>query len=99
MAKLVKKPKTRFKNYTKAGVVLSVILILDLFVSLFVNCMNDSLTIKIQDMQQEISMLRGENQNLNYEIQSLTNKDRVYEIAKASDMTQVQDNIISIFGE
>ena len=71
-------------------------LIFWLIASLFVKTRNDSLTIKIQNMTEELEMLRGENQSLNYEIQTLVNKDRIYELAAAADLDQVSDNIISI---
>lgn len=67
--------------------------------SLFVNTINASLTMKIQEMSEELETLTENNQTLNYEIQSLENKDRIYELAETANMDQIQDNIISIVGE
>lgn len=55
--------------------------------------------MKIQKMNEEIDLITKENQTLNYEIQNLENKDRVYEIAQTADMGQISDNIISVFNE
>lgn len=55
--------------------------------------------MKIQTMNEELSTLKSQNQNLNYEIQSLVNKDRVYAVAQAADLNQVTDNIISVAGD
>ena len=60
---------------------------------------NTELTIKIQKMTDELNTLKNDNQNLNFEIQSLENKDRVYVIAQAANMNQTQDNIVSVIGE
>jgi len=70
-----------------------------LFASLLINTMNTSLTIKIQSMNDEIEMLRSENQTMSYEIQTLESKDRIYALAQAADLSQLNDNIISIQGD
>lgn len=67
-----------------------------LVTSLLVNTINTNLTIKIQTMTDELDLIRSQNQTLNYEIQNLENKDRVYAVAQAADLDQVSDNIISI---
>ena len=55
--------------------------------------------MKIQKMNDELATLTEENQTLNFEIQNLENKDRIYEVAATANMNQIQDNIISIIGE
>ena len=67
--------------------------------SLIVGTFNTSLTINIQKMNNEIEVLKGENEKLNIEISSLQNKDRVYVIAQAADMNQNQANIVSVVGD
>ena len=52
--------------------------------------------MKIQKMSEEAEMLKSINQTLNYEIQSLENKDRVYAVAQAAQLDQVTENIISV---
>ena len=69
-----------------------------LITTLLVNTINTSLTMKIQTMSEELAMLKNENQSLNYEIQTLENKDRVYEVAQAANMDQITENIISVTG-
>ena len=79
-----------------AIVLFTVALISWLLTSLLVNTVNTSLTMKIQTMNEELAQLKSENQTLNYEIQSLENKDRVFEVAQAANLDQLADNIISI---
>lgn len=67
--------------------------------SLFINTQNTSLTIKIQNMNEEIASIKKENKTLNIEIQSLENKDRIYTIAQSSNLIQNDSNIISIQGD
>lgn len=67
--------------------------------TLFVNTINASLTMKIQKLNDELAEVTNQNQTLNFEIQSLENKDRIYEVAQTANMQQIQDNIISILGE
>lgn len=55
--------------------------------------------MKIQKMTEELETLKSNNQNLNYEIQSLVNKDRVYAIAQTANLNQVTENIISVNGD
>ena len=96
MARIVKRKKRKIDMYGFSIVLFIVSLIFWLIASLFVKTRNDSLTSKIQNMTEELEMLRCENQSLNYEIQTLVNKDRIYELAAAADLDQVSDNIISI---
>ena len=63
---------------------------------LIVNTVNTSLTMKIQAMNQELAVLKNQNQSLTYEISNLGNKDRVYAAAEAANLGQVNENIISI---
>ena len=79
-----------------AIVLFTIALISWLLTSLLVNTVNTSLTMKIQTMNEELAQLKSENQTLNYEIQSLENKDRVFEVAQAADLDQLADNIISV---
>lgn len=96
MARIVNKKRRRLK---KSVVFTTIFLLIYLGMILFTNTMNTSLTMKIQKMNEEIDLITKENQTLNYEIQNLENKDRVYEIAQTADMGQISDNIISVFNE
>lgn len=99
MAKIVKRKRKKIKLQGFAFVFFSVSLIAWLGVTLFVNTINASLTMKIQKMNDELASLTTDNQTLNFEIQSLENKDRIYEVAQTANMDQIQDNIISVVGE
>ena len=97
MAKIVKKAKKRRMTFiAKAFVFFLFSLVCMLGSSLYVGTMNASLSIKIQKMNNEIASLRAENQNLNIEIQSLQNKERVYSIAQDAGLELNQDNVISV---
>lgn len=99
MAKLVNKKRRRVRLSGFAVLFFSFALITWLITSLFVNTINASLTMKIQSMNEELEKISVDNQSLNFEIQTLENKDRVYELAAATNMDQIQDNIIAIVGE
>ena len=99
MAKIVKRKRRKLKLQGFAIILFSVALLSWLGTTLFVNTINASLTMKIQQMNEELASLGEENQTLNFEIQSLENKDRIYEVASTNNLNQIQDNIISIVGE
>ena len=67
-----------------------------IFASLIINTMNNDVTMRIQTMNEELLLLKNQNQTLTYEIQSLENRDRIYAAATAADLDQLSDNIISI---
>ena len=96
MAKIIKKKRRRLSFNGIAIIFFSLAVISWLITSLLVNTLNTSLTMKIQKMSEEAEMLKSINQTLNYEIQSLENKDRVYAVAQAAQLDQVTENIISV---
>lgn len=98
MAKIVKKKKRRLSLKGVAAISFSLSLIAWLISSLLINTINTSLIMKIQSMNDELAELKSVNQTLNYEIQSLENKDRIYEVAQAAMLDQVAENIISVGG-
>ena len=67
--------------------------------SLFIGTLNTQLTMEIQNKTNEINLLKSENRDLNIEIQSLQNKDRIYVLAQSAGLNQNQDNIVAIAGE
>lgn len=99
MAKIIKKKRRKLRLQGFAIILFSIALLSWLATTLFVNTINASLTMKIQQLNEELASLTEENQSLNFEIQSLENKDRIYEVAATANMDQIQDNIISIIGE
>ena len=96
MARIVNKKRRKLK---KEFVFITVFLLAYFGVVLFTNTLNTNLTMKIQKINEEIELITKENKTLNYEIQNLENKYRVYEIAQTADMGQINDNIISVFNE
>ena len=99
MAKIVKKKKRRLSFNGIAIITFTISFVVFMISNLLINTINTSLTIKIQKMTDELNTLKNDNQNLNFEIQSLENKDRVYVIAQAANMNQTQDNIVSVTGD
>ena len=99
MAKIVKKKRRRLSFNGIAIITFTISFVVFMISNLLINTINTSLTIKIQKMTDELNTLKNDNQNLNFEIQSLENKDRVYVIAQAANMNQTQDNIVSVTGD
>lgn len=99
MAKIVKKKKRRLSFNGIAIITFTISFVVFMISNLLINTINTNLTIKIQKMTDELNTLKNDNQNLNFEIQSLENKDRVYVIAQAANMNQTQDNIVSVTGD
>lgn len=67
-----------------------------ILISLFLKSSNNSLAIDIQAKKEQIEELRMANQQLDVEIQTLRNKDRIYTIAEQSGLEQIQNNVINI---
>ncbi|MBP1528915.1 MAG: hypothetical protein IJ136_08550 [Erysipelotrichaceae bacterium] len=99
MAKIVKRKRRRLSFHGFAIVLFSLSLVAWLASSLLVNTMNAKLTMKIQTMNEELAVLKTQNQTLSFEISNLENKDRVFAAATAANLDQVSDNIISVSGE
>lgn len=96
MAKIVKRKRRRLSLNGIAIIAFSLSLLCWLASSLIVNTINASLAMKIQSMNEELAILKNQNQSLTYEISNLGNKDRVYAAAAAANLNQVTENIISI---
>ena len=99
MAKIVKRKRRRLSFHGFAIVLFSLSLVAWLASSLLVNTMNAKLTMKIQTMNEELAVLKTQNQTLSFEISNLENKDRVFAAATAANLDQVSDNIISVSGD
>lgn len=94
MAKLVKKRRDMF--LVRCTAVFTFAMMIWLFSCIVIASYNTNLTIDIQKIENEVELMKAENQQLNIDIQTLQNKDRVYTIASNSGLTQSQDNIISV---
>ena len=96
MARIVKKKRRRLSMNGIAIIAFALSLLFWLGSCLIVNTVNTSLTMKIQTMNEELAVLKNQNQSLTYEISSLGNKERIYAAAEAGQLDQVSENIISI---
>lgn len=67
-----------------------------LYSSLYLNSQTISLTMKKQQLENEVTALKEQNKMISMDIQTLQNKDRIYTIAKDSGLQQNQANIISV---
>ncbi|MBQ6334337.1 MAG: hypothetical protein IJI46_04645 [Erysipelotrichaceae bacterium] len=99
MAKIVKKKRRRLSLNGFAIILFTFALFAWLASSLLVNTMNAKLTMKIQTMNEELSVLKSQNQTLSFEISNLESKDRIYAAASAADLDQLSANIISVNAE
>ena len=95
MAKMIRR-KRRLSFISKCTIVMSISLVAWLFTSLFIGSLNTTLTIDIQNMNNELATIKAQNQQLNIDIQTLQNKYRVYTIAKDAGLNQNQDNVVSV---
>ena len=97
MAKIVKKTKKRkIKIEGIATLFLVFSLCSVLFSSLFIRTQKNHLTMKIEDIEAECATLKESNSQLSIEIQNLTSKDRVYEVASNDGLTQDTTNVVNI---
>ena len=97
MAKIVKKKKKRIIRIERVALVLLTVAIAGvLFSSLFVRTQKNYLTMQIEDLRAECESLEEENTQLNTEINELVSKDRVYEIATSSGLSQDSTNVINV---
>ena len=62
---------------------------------LFIRQEANALTIQIQSTQREISLIEEENERLKMDIQTLSSRDRIYEIAKANGLEK-NDNVQNV---
>lgn len=95
MPKIVKK-KRRRSIINLGPALLTVMLLVWTFVSIYIGSKDTTITVDIQNMNSQVASLKSENQKLTIEIQTLQNKDRIYTIAKDAGLNQNQDNVISI---
>lgn len=95
MAKIVtKKRKIRYEGVIILLFVFSVTV--NLFSALFINSINNNLTIQVQKKEASIKALISENETISVNIKELVNKDRVFAVAENNDMSIEQSNVIAI---
>ncbi len=100
MTKIVKTKKKRALNLNAlkaiACTMLTVSLMTTMFSNIFLHTYNNGITVSIENINREATMLESQNNALNLEIQNLISKDRVYDIATEAGLSQNQNNVISI---
>ncbi len=98
MAKIRKRKRKTNKLEKFAVWFFTIAIIAATATSLFVGTYNTNLTMEIQNMNNQISSLKSDNEKITIEISSLENKERVYTVASDAGLDQNQENIISIKG-
>lgn len=95
MAKLVKKKKKlRLEGF--AAALFFIAAVFSVSSSLFLRTYNNSLSAQKQSIGRQISALQTENDALKVQVQSLSTRDRVTDIAQQDGMAQNQNNIVTI---
>lgn len=95
MAKLVKKKKKlRLEGF--AAALFFIAALFSVSSSLFLRTYNNSLSAQKQSIGRQISALQTENDALKVQVQSLSTRDRVTDIAQQDGMAQNQNNIVTI---
>lgn len=95
MAKIVKKRK-KLKLEGLAVTLLCIASVFSIASSLFLRTYNNSLSAKTQSVDRQISALQSENEALKVQVQSLSTRDRVMDIAQADGMVQNQNNVVTV---
>lgn len=95
MAKMyTKKRKIRYEGVVALIFVFS--LAINLLSSLFINSINNNLTMQAQSKVASINALISENETISVNIKELVNKDRVFAVAENNNMSIEQSNVIAI---
>lgn len=95
MAKIIKKKK-RLRIDRLAVVVFIFACLLSLSSSLFLRSYNNSLSMKVQQVEVQIAALEVENEALEVAIQTLITKDRVIQVAEDNGLTMNQSNVVTV---
>jgi len=99
MARLSTKTRRKIKIESVLALLAVFVGLAWLSVCLFIGTQKNNLTIEIQDIENQIEVLKYENKNLNVEISGLQNKDRIYTVAETAGMNQNDNNVIALSGE
>ena len=94
--KKVQKRKRRLTMFGFALTLLVVSLMASIVSGLFLRNYNNSLVMKIEDTKRETALLNEENEQLSIDIQTLSSKDRVYEIASAAGLEKQENNVQNV---
>ena len=94
--KKVQKRKRRLTMFGFALTLLVVSLMASIVSGLFLRNYNNSLVMKIEYTKRETALLNEENEQLSIDIQTLSSKDRVYEIASAAGLEKQDNNVQNV---
>ena len=92
--KKIKRRKMNLIGFTFVFAILSVSFYL--FCTLFVQTQNNTLSAKKQSIEREIAQVETQNDALKVEIQTLSTRERVDNIASENGLSLNQDNIVTI---
>ena len=96
MATIVKKKKRVLRVERLAALLFFVSFTLNIGSSLLLRTYNNMLSAQQQSISREIAVLQNENDTLKNQVQTLSTRDRVTDIAAQEGMTQNQGNIVTI---
>jgi|GEM_PF-202664 len=94
--KTKKKAKKSLKLYSFSGILLLCSAFLYLCSSLFLRSYNNALSTQKQKIDSEIAVIETQNDAITVEIQTLSTKERIDEVALSSGMSVDQNNIITV---
>ena len=96
MATIVKKKRRVLRVERFAALLFFVAFTLNIGSSLLLRTYNNKLSAQQQSISREIAVLQNENDTLKNQVQTLSTRDRVTDIAAQEGMTQNQGNIVTI---
>lgn len=95
MKKTTKKRNYKFEKF--ATTLFALAFVTYLVSSLFLHSYNNALSMELQATKSSISTIENENSALKLQIQTLSTKDRVMDIADEAGLELNQANIISVY--
>ena len=90
----VKQSKRGVSKFAKYFLVFA--LFASLFSNLVIKNVNNSLTIRLEDISRQSVKLKQDNATLTLEIQGLVSKDRVYDVAKEAGLVRQDSNVKNV---
>ena len=95
----IRKPKRKIKKLSlvaKAAIFFNLSLCTYFGSVLYINTETTRLTVKIQELQVACDELKQQNDTLKYDINTLSGRDRIYEIMEDTDMNVDNKNVYAV---
>jgi len=90
----IKKTRKTLRLEAVAALFFTLTLITYLFTSIVLRSINVSMSLSLQNKNQDLAALEGQNKTLSKEIQTLSDFDRVAAIAKEAGLSLNNDNVV-----